>query len=783
MTTLLNCATSVAQVILRFAALGILAFPIAAYAQCVSLTAQGVAYTQNFDTLVNTAGSTTNTAMPTGWQLTETGGGARDNEQYAVDTGASTTGDTYSYGAAGSTERALGALRSGTLIPNFGACFTNNTGSTLTNLDVAYVGEQWRLGTAARTDQLNFEYSTSATSLTTGTWTGVAALNFVTPNTATTGAKDGNAAANRTALSTNISALSIANGATFWIRWVDVDATGGDDGLAVDDFSLTPFGAVTLPNLSVNSVSLSEGNAGTTSFDFTVTLSAPAGVGGVTFDIATADGSGTAPSDYTAKSLTAQTIPAGSSTYTFSVLVNGDILPESTETFTVAVTNVTGANVLAGTGTGTIVNDDAAPNLSINSVAQNEGDAGTTPFAFTVTLSAPAPVGGVTFDIATADATATAGSDYVAQSLTAQTVPAGSSTYTFTVLVNGDTVAELAESFAVNVTNIAGAIGVTTSGTGTIVNDDATPIHTVQGSSTASPLVGQLVTVEGIVTGDFQGTNQLKGFYIQEPDAKADADPATSEGVFVFTNLTPFAVAQGDLVRVTGTVTEFGTAPNTLTEIVTPTIATLSTGNPLPAVTTVTLPVATAGDLERYEGMRVQFTQTLTVSDHFDLAHFGEVTLSANGRSFNPTNVVDPNDNPASGTGNATNNAASIAAFADLNTRSRILLDDASTLTFPPAIPFADPATGSLRLGSTVSNLTGILSQSFGSHRIYATTPPAFAYAARPLTPPAVGGNLKVGAMNVLNYFNGDGLGAGFPTSRGADTLAEFNRQRAKVIA
>ena len=78
--------------------------------------------------------------------MTETGGGARDNEQYAVDTGGSTTGDIYSYGAAASTERALGALRSGTLIPLFGACFTNNTGATITSLDVSYTGEEWRLG-------------------------------------------------------------------------------------------------------------------------------------------------------------------------------------------------------------------------------------------------------------------------------------------------------------------------------------------------------------------------------------------------------------------------------------------------------------------------------------------------------------------------------------------------------------------------------------------------------------------------------------------------------------
>ncbi|HEV7573012.1 MAG TPA: DNA/RNA non-specific endonuclease [Thermoanaerobaculia bacterium] len=214
-----------------------------ALAQCVSLTTLGSPYTQNFDTLSNTAASTTNNLTIPGWFLTETGGGARDNEQYAVDTGASTTGDTYSYGAAASTERALGQLRSGTLIPNFGACFTNNTGTPITSVAVAYNGEEWRLGTAARTDQMNFEYSTNGTDLVTGTWTGVAALNFVTPDTATTGAKNGNAAADRTALSSTVSSLNIPNGATFWIRWTDTDATGADDGLAIDDFALTPQGA------------------------------------------------------------------------------------------------------------------------------------------------------------------------------------------------------------------------------------------------------------------------------------------------------------------------------------------------------------------------------------------------------------------------------------------------------------------------------------------------------------------------------------------------------------
>ena len=196
-------------------------------------------YFQDFDTLNNTAGTTTATVLPTGWALTETGGGARDNEQYAVDTGASTTGDTYSYGSASSTDRAFGGLQSGTLIPVIGAQFQNNSGSAILGITVSYTGEEWRLGTASRTDQLNFQYSTDATSLATGTWTSVSALDFTTPATTTTGAKDGNAAANRTAIGpVFISGLSIAQSGTFWIRWNDLNATGADDGLAVDNFGL-----------------------------------------------------------------------------------------------------------------------------------------------------------------------------------------------------------------------------------------------------------------------------------------------------------------------------------------------------------------------------------------------------------------------------------------------------------------------------------------------------------------------------------------------------------------
>ncbi len=356
-------------------------FVLTATAQ-ISLT--GGAYTQDFNTLANTG--TTNLLTITGWQLTETGGGARDNELYAGDNGASNSGDTYSYGATASSERALGGLQSGTLIPVIGANFTNNTGGTITQLLISYTGEQWRLGTLAREDRMDFQYSLDATTLANGTWTDVNSLDFIAPvTTGTVGALNGNISPNRTVITFSITGLSIPNGASFFIRWLDFNAAGSDDGLSVDDFSLTPTssgGGGT--NLSINDVSINEGNAGTTNFTFTVSLSAPAGAGGVSFDIASADNTATQPTDYTSNILTGQIIPAGSSTYSFTVLVNGDGTVEANEIFFVNITNVIGATVTDGQGQGTIINDD----VSIVPIAQIQGTGNSSPLTgLTVTTT------------------------------------------------------------------------------------------------------------------------------------------------------------------------------------------------------------------------------------------------------------------------------------------------------------------------------------------------------------------------------------------------------------
>lgn len=225
-----------------------------------------------------------------------------------------------------------------------------------------------------------------------------------------------------------------------------------------------------LPNLTINDVTASEGNAGTTNFTFTVSLSAPAGPGGVTFDIATANGSATAGVDYVANSLTGQTIPAGSSTYTFTAQVNGDSLNEPSETFFVNVTNVTNAIVVDGQGVGTIVNDDPLPSLSINDVTVVEGNSGTTNAVFTVTLSA-ASGQTVSVNYATADGTAIQPADYTSASGTLTFTP-GQTTRTITVPVAGETVPEANETYFVNLSGAVNATIADNQGLGTITNDD-----------------------------------------------------------------------------------------------------------------------------------------------------------------------------------------------------------------------------------------------------------------------------------------------------------------------
>lgn len=200
----------------------------------VSLTGLNDTYTQNFDSLANVG---TSSDLPANWVFVETGTSA--NTTYTAGTGSGNTGDTYSLGASGSTERALGELTSGSVQSTFGFSALNASGSVFPAFTISYVGEQWRLASAT-SDKLDFQYSLNATDLSSGTWVNFDALDFIAPvTTGTVGQLDGNASANRVAINQTIGGVDLADGATIWFRWVSVNVANDDYGLALDDFSIT----------------------------------------------------------------------------------------------------------------------------------------------------------------------------------------------------------------------------------------------------------------------------------------------------------------------------------------------------------------------------------------------------------------------------------------------------------------------------------------------------------------------------------------------------------------
>jgi predicted extracellular nuclease len=316
---------------------------------------------------------------------------------------------------------------------------------------------------------------------------------------------------------------------------------------------------------------------------------------------------------------------------------------------------------------------------------------------------------------------------------------------------------------------------------GPVCSTTFTPIYDIEGSGATTPLNGSVVTTQGVVVGDYEGPSpNLRGFYIQ--DVTGDGNPATSDGVFVF-NGNNDSVSLGQVVRVTGQAGEYydQTQISNVTSIVDcGSMATVASVD-------ITLPLPSADYLERYEGMLVRLSQTLYVTEHYQLGRYGQIVMSANGRLQQPTNVVAP--------------GAPALALQAANDLDRILVDDALTNQNPDPILFGDggnplTAGNTLRGGDTATNMVGILGYGFGSYVVYPTHSmgggvPDFVPAnPRPASPPDVGGSLRVAGMNLLNFFNTFGTGTctlgvgGAPTDcRGADDMAEFDRQWPKTVA
>jgi len=329
----------------------------------------------------------------------------------------------------------------------------------------------------------------------------------------------------------------------------------------------------------------------------------------------------------------------------------------------------------------------------------------------------------------------------------------------------------------------------------TVTVSGITTIPAIQGSGSISPLVGQIVTTRGVVT-----KLNNNGFYLQDEDG--DGDPATSDGIFVFTSSAPTVIV-GDRVSLTATVTEFNTGAasnattlaNPLTQLTSVSGLSVLARSIGIAPTPITFPEDVEGDLERYEGMLVEISAPLTASQNFFQGRYGQVTLSAEGRLIKPTNVH------RAGTTEALD-------LANENARRRIILDDGTSVQNPNPTPYF-AADNTLRAGDTLPDgLIGVIdyglatnnSAGIADYRIHPAEPVVFTRSnPRTAAPEIMAGNVRVASFNVLNYFttftNGQtasgqtGQGCSLDGAvaagncRGANNIAEFNRQQAKIVA
>ena len=294
--------------------------------------------------------------------------------------------------------------------------------------------------------------------------------------------------------------------------------------------------------------------------------------------------------------------------------------------------------------------------------------------------------------------------------------------------------------------------------------DPATLISAIQGNTDISLVLDETHIIEGVVTGVF---SELGGYFVQEQSADEDGDATTSEGIFVVNNEETYPTV-GSVVRVVGVIEE----SYNKTQLVASS-SLFDCGTDTVTATLLSLPFETADAPEALEGMLITLSDELTVSDNYSLGQYGEVTLS-NGRLFNPTNLFLPNSDEA-------------IALAEANTLNTIILDDNVNGSNPEDVIYPTgglSADNTLRSGDSVSSVTGIMDYSFSAYRVLPTIDPVFVQSnPRTEAPELVPGNLTVASINVLNLFNGDGLGEGFPTSRGADTFVEYERQVAKTVS
>jgi predicted extracellular nuclease len=296
---------------------------------------------------------------------------------------------------------------------------------------------------------------------------------------------------------------------------------------------------------------------------------------------------------------------------------------------------------------------------------------------------------------------------------------------------------------------------------------DALKLSEVQGSGEFSPLVGQTVTVEGIITLDSRHPGGWRGFYLQQADGEADDQSQTSDALFIYTDRS--GGDAGSRVRVTGQVKEY----HGLTELTRVSDLTVCGAGRLPQAAPVQLPWPDRKLPEHLENMRVTLTGPLTLIGHYSFARYGELIL-ADRPQITPTELLPPG--PAA------------RGMADQQLLNRLYLDDGRSARNPEPLPW--PASRlakgeSIRAGDRLSGLTGILDFRFGHWRLQPTREPQISERnPRPEPPPrSPSATLRVVTFNLGNFFNGDGNGNGFADSRGARSEQQLAAQTSRLIA
>lgn len=460
-----------------------------------------------------------------------------------------------------------------------------------------------------------------------------------------------------------------------------------------------------------------------------------------------------------------------------------------------------GIDDIAVSGTATA---PAGATVSIEALAADraEGDGGSTPFTFVVTRSSGEGEASVAYSLASAG-TADAADFGGAAPSGLVTFAAGETSVTVTVAVAGDTATEADETFALALESPSQGLSIAGGPVeGVIRNDDVsvTRISTVQGEGAASALVGQTVTIEAIVVGDFQNgdadaARSLNGFYLQEESADQDGSGLTSEGLYIFQGGALGDVALGDRVRVTGVVNEyFGLTQLTASAITVveagavADIGSLAVSVSLPAAgVTLSQGGDYQPDLEAHEGMLLRMAQTMTVTEQFNLDRFGEVMLTAGERPAQFTRD------------NAPDAAGYDAHLREVGARSIVYDDGLNTQNNPVGLLDGFQGYGTAtapRMGDTVEGLTGVLDYQWAGNaasgatwRLRAVEEGANSFVEgnpRTAAPEDVGGRLTVGSLNVLNLFatldEGGNLTAIGQEPRGANSAAEYERQMTKLV-